>query len=159
MPKNEIQPQRPYDKFVQYITERAVVESGDWSADELTADQVESILTAGSEDELFAAMKSAGLTGLRDLENGQEIVIQGYRLVRGSMGIGVYAVIDATDPVTGEEMALDTGIPRVIAFLRMAEQLDLFPVHVVVVKKTTSEGNTMISLARPPKRSVSGTAV
>jgi hypothetical protein len=151
---------RPYDRFVQYLQERATVENGDWSADELTRNQVNEIITAENEDALFAAMKTAGLTGLKDVENGTVITIHGFRLIQGQLGnIGVYAVIDAVDPATGEGLSLDTGVERVIAFLRMAETMDLLPVTVTVVKKTTGSGNEMVTLARPPKRPVKGQTV
>jgi hypothetical protein len=147
----------PYDRFVQYALERADVESGDWNAEELTRDQVIEITEAADEDALFKAMELAGLTGLQYLANGQEILVHDYRFVRGNLGIGVYAVINATDVSTGMSLSLDTGIERVLAFLRMCEHLGLFPIHVVVNKKTTGTGNEMITLSRPAKRPVKTT--
>lgn len=148
----------PYDRFVQYALERAEVESGDWSAEDLTHDQVISITEASDEDALFKAMELAGLTGLQYLDNGQEIIVNDYRFVRGNLGIGVYAVINATDVATGASLSLDTGIERVLAFLRMCEHLSLFPINVIVNKKTTGSGNEMVTLSRPAKRPVQARA-
>jgi hypothetical protein len=146
----------PYQKFINYSLQRADVENTDWDAHEITESQITDIMSAADEDALFAAMETAGLTGLRDLPNATELEVHGYRLVRGNLGIGVYAVIDAVNMTTGgENVALDTGIERVIAFLRMAEVMELFPLHVVVTKKTTGSGNELITLSRPAKRPVS----
>jgi hypothetical protein len=145
----------PYQKFINYSLQRADVENTDWDAHEITEAQIAGIMSADSEDALFAAMQTAGLTGLRDLANGTELELLGYRLVRGNLGMGVYAVIDAVSAETAESMALDTGVERVLAFLRMAEVMELFPLHVVVTKKTTGSGNELITLSRPAKRPVS----
>jgi hypothetical protein len=101
-------------------------------------------------------MKMAGLTGLKDLEDGQALRIHGYRLLQGDLGIGVYAVLDADDPDTGEAFALDTGVTRILAFLRMCEVMDKFPIEVVVKKKTTASGNELITLRKRGKRAVPG---
>lgn len=145
----------PYQKFINYALQRADVENGDWDTHEITEAQIGDIMAAGDEEALFAAMQPAGLTGLRDLDNGTELEVHGYRLVRGNLGIGVYAVIDAVNTATAESMALDTGVERVIAFLRMAEHLELYPIKVIVTKKTTGSGNELITLSRPAKRPVS----
>jgi hypothetical protein len=144
----------PYEKFVNYSHQRAEVENTDWDAHEITESQITDIMSADSEDALFAAMQTAGLTGLRDLPNGTELELLSYRLVRGNLGMGVYAVIDAVNAATAESIALDTGIERILAFLRMAEVMELFPLHVVVAKKTTGSGNELITLSRPVKRPV-----
>jgi hypothetical protein len=151
--------ERPFQKMLTYMRERAEIDSQDWSAEELEAQQVDTIMSATTEDELFAAMKTAGLTGLRDLESGQVIRIHGFRLLRGELGIGVYAVLDADDPDTGESFALDTGVTRILAFLRMCEVMEKFPVEVQIVKKSTQSGNELISLKkRPSARAVKSTA-
>lgn len=156
---SQVQQRRPYDKFIDYLRERAgVEETTDDVRDQLTRDQIESIAAATSEDELFKAMETAGLTGLQYLPANQELIITDFRYVRGNLGIGVYAVINATDPGTGANLALDTGVERILAFLRMAEQLQLLPLHVVVTKKTTTSGNEMVSLTRPARRPVQSTA-
>jgi hypothetical protein len=154
----EVDELRPYQRVVNYLVERAEVDAGDYDPEELTAEQVDRIMVAANEDELFEAMKTAGLTGLKDLDNGTRITIHGFRLVAGTLGIGVYAILEATDPDTGENLALDTGVTRILAFLRMCEVMQKFPVTVVVDKKTTASGNELITFKRAGKAPVKATA-
>jgi hypothetical protein len=70
----------------------------------------------------------------------------------------VYAVLEADDPNTGEVLQLDTGVSRILAFLRMCEIMNKFPVTVEIVKKTTASGNQMITLKRDRKRAVPSSA-
>lgn len=149
---------RPYQKMLAYMRERAEVTASEFDPEELSADQVDQIMSATDEDTLFKAMETAGLTGLRDLDNGTVIRIHSYRLIAGQLGIGVYAVLEADDPNTGEVLQLDTGVSRILAFLRMCEVMNKFPVTVAVDKKTTASGNTMITLKRAPKRAVPSSA-
>ena len=147
----------PFEKFVKHIQDRAELDSTFNSAEELAEKQVLKILTAENENDLFGAMKLEGLTGLRDLESGTELQINGYRLVKSARPdlqgrTMVYAVIDATDLATGEALALDTGIERVITFLVQAERMSALPVSVRLVKKTTGTGNEMITFAPVPAR-------
>jgi hypothetical protein len=145
---------RPYDRFITYLTQRAELETADFS--DVAAQQVENILTAETADALFDAMALAGLQGLRDVAEGTAITIHNFRFISGALGIGVYAVIDATDTNTGEGLALNTGVERVLAFLRMAETMDLFPVDVIVHHKTTGSGNELTTLGRPARKPVKG---
>jgi hypothetical protein len=145
----------PYQKFVNYSLQRAEVEDHDWDAQEITEDQIADIMAATDEDTLFAAMKTAGLTALQNFASGTELEFQGYRLVRGNLGIGAYAIIDAVNVTTSERVSIDTGIERVMSFLRMAEVMEIFPVKVIVVKKTTQSGNELVTLDRPVRRPVS----
>jgi len=148
---------RPFVKLMDYLRERAVVDATEFDAEEINAEQVDKIMTADTEDALWDAMKVAGLTGLKDLENGQALRIHGYRLLQGELGIGVYAVLDADDPDTGEAFALDTGVTRILAFLRMCEVMEKFPVEVVVSKKSTAGGNELITLRKRAARAVKST--
>jgi hypothetical protein len=162
MPKgNSVVPanERPFEKLVAYLRDRAVVDQTEFDPEEINAEQVDKIMTATSEDDLWEAMKMAGLTGLKDLENGQALRIHGYRLLQGDLGIGVYAVLDADDPDTGEAFALDTGVTRILAFLRMCEVMEKFPVEVIVSKKATASGNELITLKKRATRAVKSTTV
>lgn len=167
MAKNEVEivSPRPFDKFVAYLQERATVEPADVEAnvDELVAKQVDNILTAESEDALWAAMELAGLLGFKDIESGTRIIIHGYKVVIGGLAkrTGVYIVIDATDPDTGAQLALDTGVERIVAFCRMVETGSVglsFPVEVQVFKKKTQGDNELITLRRVARRPVQSTA-
>lgn len=161
MAKGEVQPVRAYDRFAEYMRQRAEVEQTNFqaTAEELTQEQVEKIMTADSEDALFAAMNFGGLTGLKDVENGTIIRINGYRVIQGTLGsLGVYAILDATDPADGTPLALDTGVERILGFLRMAEVLELYPVTVQVLKKDTASGNTMVTFKKIKRPAVPSTA-
>ncbi len=161
MPKgNSVVPasDRPYRKFLEYVRERAVVDGTEFDAEEITAEQIDKIMGATTEDDLFEAMKTQGLIGLKDVENGTALRIHAFRLITGELGIGVYAVLDADDPDTGEPLALDTGVPRILAFLRMCEVMEKFPVEVIVTKKTTASGNELITFRKRAARAVKATA-
>lgn len=148
---------RPYQRFLDYIRERAVVDQGEFDAEELTARQIDQITTAETEEDLFAAMETEGLAALRDLPSGTNIRITGYRLLSGLLGVGVWAVLDASDPDTGADMPLNTGVPRILAFLRMCEVMDKFPINVTLIKKTTASGNELVTFKKMPVRSVKST--
>lgn len=146
-----------FEQFIRFAQQRAELDAGFETAEELAKDQVIKIADANSVDDLFGAMKTAGLIGLRDLDNGTELEIREYRLVKSSRDdlsgrMGVFAIISATDLSTGETLALDTSIERILGFLLKCDQLSAFPVQVRVEKKSTMSGNEMITFARPPVR-------
>jgi len=146
-----------FERFVQYAKDRAAVE-GSLVGDELTESQMERILTATTQEELDNAMKLAGLTGLKDLADGTEIQINGYHLVPGSRSefankLGVFAVIDAQLVSNGAEIKLDTGILRIIGYLRMCEANGWFPVQRIVKKIPTGNGE-MVTLEPLTERAI-----
>jgi len=138
----------PRERFIKMAIDRADLDGAIDSTD-LVEKQMGDILAATNEDELFDAMEFTGLKGLRDLDAGQIITLNGYRFVKGSStysGIGVFCVVDAVDANTGEEMVLDTGVERVMGFLRMVESGQAgvsFPIKVRIVKKETSAGEAV----------------
>jgi len=149
-----------YEQFTDYAKSRAAIE-GPMVAEELNTAQMEAILTASTEEELEKAMEMAGLIGLRDLEDGQEIRINGYHYVTSSRSdiagkLGVFIVMDVNLLNNGERVAVNTGIDRVIGFLRMVESGQIpgldFPVDRIVRKVGTGSGNELITLRPLPKR-------
>jgi len=153
---------RPFERFISYVQERAEVDSAFAPADELVEKQADNILTVDNVDALFEAMELAGLDNFQNLENGAEITILNYRLVKSnredlSGKLGAFAIVQAVNE-DGEELALNTSILRIVSFLRMAEVLKLFPLSVKVVKQTTVAGYEVITLAKiktkPVKSSV-----
>lgn len=149
-------------QFTRYLNDRAELDREFSGADELSANQMETILRANSEDALWTAMENAGVPALRDLDDGTEIQINGFRILAGnnqefSNRFGVYVIIEAQSLESGQEMQLNTGVERVIGFLRMVESEQAgikFPVEVRVKKTTTGSGNTLVTFARVPKRAV-----
>jgi hypothetical protein len=150
-----------YEKFAEYCQDRADLD-GQFVIDELQEKQMAAILAARSEEELDEAMKAAGLTALKDLEDGTEIQINSYHLMRGTRDefktrLGVFAVLDAQLLSDGTRIALDTSIDRIIGFLRAVESGQIngvdFPLARRVKKTPTGRGD-MITLLPIPKRAV-----
>lgn len=161
MAQGEVSKRTAVAAFKEYANNRAEIEAT-FAMDELAETQLEQVLTASSEDDLFKSLEMAGLVPLKSLETGTEIQINGYHMVRGTRDdyanrFGIFVVIEAQLLSTGEEMTLDTGVERIIGFLRMVESEQAgikFPVQVVVHKIPTATGNEMVTFKRVPKRAV-----
>jgi hypothetical protein len=146
----------PMARFARELVGRASVED-DFAAegvgDELTAKQVELILNATGEADLFSAMEFGGLIGLKDVPDGTVLEIQSFRIVKGTGDkgkLGVYAAIQAKGGPSGQERGYDTSVPRIVAFLVQAETMGLFPLSVQISTRNTTSGNTMVSLRKAP---------
>lgn len=157
----EISKRAALEQFKTYVKNRADLDSA-YAFTELNEAQLDKVLTATSEDDLFASLEMAGLIPLKSLETGTEIQINGYHYVHGTRddyanSLGVFVVIEAQLLSNGQELTLDTGIDRVIGFLRMVESGQAgvnFPVSVVVHKIGTGSGNEMVTFKRLPPRAV-----
>lgn len=146
-----------YEEFVAFVQAKAAEAQPAQLADDLASEQVTKIAVAEDLDSVFGAMRMQGLTGLRDLDAGTELDLLSYRLVQSTREdmagkTGAYAIIDAVNLYTGERVALDTGIERILVFLIKCDQLNAFPVQVKIVKKTTGSGNETITLGPVSKR-------
>jgi hypothetical protein len=150
-----------YDKFAEYCKDRADLD-GQYVIEELQENQMAAILSATTEAELDKAMEAAGLTALKDLDDGTEIQINGYHYMHGTREefrtrLGVFVVMDAQLLSDGTQIALDTSVERVIGFLRAVESGQIegldFPVQRRVKKTPTGKGD-MITLHPIPKRAV-----
>jgi hypothetical protein len=122
---------------------------------------MERILLAENEEELFEAMRLAGLVSLRDIPDGTEIQINGWHVAQGTRSeymnrYRVFAVMNCQDISTGQEFVADTGVERVIGFLRMMEQFDRYPVQVQVSKQAAGSGE-LITFLPLRARAVPGT--
>lgn len=161
-----------YDQFVQYMRDRAELE-GSLAIQQLNEDQFNRIIAAKTEDELEAAMEMIGLTGLKELENGSVIQINEFHLMPGNRQefanrLGVFAVLDITllsesrlgKP--GTRIMMDTGIERIIMWLRAIESGQItgveFPIQRIVAKIGAGAGD-MVTLRRMPKPVVAGETV
>jgi hypothetical protein len=153
---------RPHQRFAAYLRQRAEMEAPLVAA-QLSQDQMDAILSAQTPEELEKAMQLAGLLGLRELEDGTEIEIHGYHVALGTRSefmnsLGVFAVLDCVDIASGTQFVADTGVERIIAYLRMCEQFDMFPVQVRIKKIQAGRGE-MITLLPLRARPVTGTTV
>ena len=156
---------KPFERFVQYALERAVVDESFNATDDLVENQVNRILDAENIDDLFDAMELAGLKGFRDLENGTVLTVTDYRYVKSNRADlagklwnpdrneGAFVIVDAVNE-DGEEIALNTSVIRLVSFFRKVETWGLFPITVKVVKDTTASGNEIITLAKIRKPTV-----
>jgi hypothetical protein len=149
---------RPVERFAEYAVNRAALDAG-LVREELGSAQMDAILSAQTEEELDAAMAMAGLIGLRDMQDGTEIQINGFHYAPGTRSdfanrFGIFAVMDCVLIETGANVAIDTGIERIITWLRAMEAMGKFPVQRRVVKITTGSGNDMITLLPLKKRAV-----
>jgi hypothetical protein len=147
-------------RFAEYLQNRAAIEAP-MVAQELSADQMERILIAENEDQLFDAMRLAGLIALRDIPDGTELQINEWHVAQGTRSeymnrYRVFAVMNCQDISTGQEFIADTGVERVIGFLRMMEQFDRFPVQVQVSKQAAGSGD-LITFLPLRARAVPGT--
>jgi len=151
---------RPHQRFAEYLIQRAEVE-GEIVAKKLSEDQLDAILTATTPEELDAAMEMAELVSLKDLEDGTELQINGFHVAPGNRAefqnsLGVWAVLEAQFMENGTQVNLDSGVERVIGFLRMCEVMERYPVQVRLSKVPTGGGNEMITLLPLRKRAVVG---
>lgn len=145
-------PATPRQKFHRYLIQRAQVE-GAAQAESLIDQQMSDIFAAANPDDLWAAMALDGLTALKDMDNGELLTITGYHVAPGGSEYKspAYAVVDAFYTRTGQNITIDTGVERVLGFLRAVEsgQAGLtFPVDVKVDKKVTANG-TAVTFIKP----------
>lgn len=160
--ENQTVAQRPIDKFGQYALDRAMVER-EIVAQELGAAQGDAILNAANVEELDAAMEMVGLVGLRDFDDGTEIEIKEFHYAPGTRSDyknrwGIFAVMDAVLLESGKEVAIDTGVERIILWLRAMENMGKLPAQRRITKVATGSGNEMITLLPLKKRVVKGDA-
>jgi hypothetical protein len=150
-------------QFKRYLADRAVLDTANFG-ESLADAQLASVLQSQSADDLFAAMELEGLTPVKALPEGTEIQINGFHFAPSmreefDSGYGAYVVIDAQLLSDGTELTLDTGIPRIIGFLRMIESgqagID-FPVSVVIHKVGTGTGNELVTFRKLPERAIQG---
>src|SRR5262249_16118500 len=131
-------------------------------AKELTASQLDAILTATTPEELDAAMEMAELVGLREFDDGTELQIHGFHVAPGNRteyrnNLGVSPVLECQSIETGANVNIGKGVERVIGYLGMCEVMRRFPVQVRVSKVNTGGGNEMITLLPLRGRAVQGT--
>lgn len=152
---------QPWQNFASYVASRAELER-QFVIEELGASQMNALINATTEAELDAAMKMAGLVGLRDLDDGTEIRINEFHYAPGTRSdfanrFGVFAVLECTLLATGEKINVDTGVERIIVWLRAHELMtpegqEPWPCDRRVSKIQTGSGNDMITLLPIPAR-------
>jgi hypothetical protein len=152
-----IQKAKPHERFIAYMQRRAESEGSQLGA-EVSASQMDKILTAETEEEIWDADEGGTFSGQDMIDI--ELMIQSFTVAPSSdefeAALGVYANIKATRLDTGEEVIVNTGADKIITKLRMFEQKGLLPIGGVIKAVKTPKGS-MLKLRPLPKRAVAST--
>jgi len=154
---------RPWEKFGAFLRQEAK-DNKDLAGDELTANAVDKILTADSEDAIWDA-DELGLIALKNLV-GAEIEIRGFRVLPSSNpemrnAFGVFALLDVAmlaefRPLglqPGDVITVNTGVETIIAKLQAFKARGVTLVRALVQGIPASEG-TVVRLRPIPKRAI-----
>lgn len=129
------------------IAESAIAEmstSTDFDYEEMLVNLME----ADSADALF----DSDVTALQDII-GVPITIHSAILQKSDYEAGfmpVYAVMRVTYDGSNEQIVVTTGATQVVAACVKAHSAGWFPLRVSTKSVTTSKGNTVVKLVRPP---------
>ena len=159
---------RPWERFTAFLQREAETNKGQ-AGDELTANAVDAILTAETEDDIWDADKM-GLVALKDLV-GAEIEIRDYKVLPSNNAemrnkFGVFAILDIVMLAEFRDLGLqpgdvvmaNTGVETVIAKLQAFRAKEISPVRAIVQGIPASEG-VMVRLRPIPRRAVKGAPV
>lgn len=149
----EVETLRPYQKLQNQLAARVGLDATNGSNFDIAAQVIDLIMTAGTEDEIFAANESGPLDITDYL--GTPINIWQLTFFRSAEkyranSLGFYVVMDAFDD-TGAEIKLSTGAPNVVSSMKRLEELGLIkeekPYRVKITGRETGNG-TLYYLAR-----------
>jgi hypothetical protein len=151
---------RPYERFVQYMQERAEIQNNDERSFNVSAQLMDKILSAETMEDIWEA-DEGGMVAGRDLIDVEQVV-RGYVVMKTTRDdfdnpLGVYVVVDAVRLEDGTEFVWNTGAAGIVAKLRAFEAMDGFPLECVIRGIRTSSGYDVLKLRPVPKRSVPGT--
>lgn len=149
---------RASDGLAEYFQRRALATKNQVSEDgsrayQVMADQVDKILTAETEDDIWGA-DEGGTTAAKDLTN-VPLRVHSYDVVESGKfrtDFGVYALLTATNLVTGDDVRLNTGAGLILAKLRAFEAIgymgggDKGPIDVIFEGIETASGNTVLKM-------------
>jgi hypothetical protein len=157
----EIQAVKPHDRFRESLQRQAAAEQV-YRADEVSASQIDRILSATTEEEIWES-DEGGVVSSQDMED-IELHIRGYGIAESSSEykstLGVFALIDAVRMDTGEEVIVNTGSDLIISKLAMFKAHNLLPIEGVIKGTPTRSGGRLMRLKPIPKRAINpGTSV
>jgi hypothetical protein len=166
--EGQVMQTRPADKFRAYMLERASRESSTDSS-EVSANQVDKILSAVNEDDIWDADQGGTIQG-KDVI-GIVVEIRSMRMQASDRfdGSPYYANLDVTclgGPAevlaraslsVGESFVLQTGAELIIAKVRAFEAHGKLPLVAMIAGTRTSSGFDVLKLARPPSGTVTST--
>jgi hypothetical protein len=149
---------RPYERFVASLQRRAQ-EQTDRGHFELTANQMDKILTAETDEEIWDA-DEGGLIALKDLV-GAELRITEFHEEKSTdpemdNGLGVFIVGTATllndaCGTPGEEIQFNSGVATVITKLESFRSRGTWPLETLVTGVKSKKGE-MVRLRPVPRR-------
>jgi hypothetical protein len=162
---------RLVDQFHDYMRERAVEEgTGAARGEEIEAQQIERILTAESEDDIWDA-DNAGTIQARDIRDMEVEILdivpvvstrqdlensKGYYVSMNAVCLGAPAdILRKTGLIVGDSFVLQTGATRIISKVRAFEAKGWLPMRGVIAGTDTSSGNVVLRFKRLPERTQS----
>ena len=146
---------KPHQQFIAYLGRRAESEKVN-RAHDVAASQIDRILSATTEEEIWAADEGGVVSG-QNMED-VELQIRGYGVAKSDdkfdTDLGVYVLMDCIRLDTGESVVVNTGSALIITKLRMFEQRDAFPIEGVIKGQPTSNGGRLLRLRPLPTRAI-----
>lgn len=153
--------QRPYEKLVVEIRDRAMLDTTSGDGFDMAADAIDRIFTADSLEAIFDANEKTS-TSLKDSPLlGVPLAVWDVQYRKSSEkftgnGLGVFAIISTYDD-SGEPRVLTTGAPNVVASLytiqtRLKGCSEENPTR-LIFKAIDSTNGDLLTVARPPVKS------
>lgn len=154
------QADRPSFKLVEWLAERARTDGNNLSL-EIAARQLDAMLNAQTEEEVWEVMESGGTIAAKNLED-TEIEVSAF-IVRPETGqfkapLGHYIVMTAVKLTTGEDILINSSSPLVIGLMHWYEKAGKLPYKFVIRGDATPEGRR-IYFERVPSRVMQGQTV
>lgn len=140
-------------KFGAHLADRAQLEKSETDGTEIAAGIAEAVLTAKSVEDVFAVSET-GIPGGRDLV-GVEQRITGFDIrtsddpeKQNALTGNTYFVVHAVRLSNGEAFDWQTSATQLVAMLYKFEQLQAFPIDVVIKTKGNSNALTFARVAQ-----------
>lgn len=136
---------RPSIGLVAWLADQADRDSGNL-AFEITADQLDKMLSAEDTEDFWQAVESAGTTAGKELE---DVPFRADSFTVHKSGesfkapLGHFVVIHAVKLTDGEPVLINTGSPLVIGVMRWHDMKDRLPVFMVIRGANTPNGRRL----------------
>jgi hypothetical protein len=148
---------RPHERFVANLQARAQENGGKNRAFEVAASQMDKILSAETEEDIFNADEGGTISG-QDFVN-EPFEVRSYEISQSDSkydsDLGVYvniqavALTDSKYATAGEQIVINTGATLVITKLEALRARNLLPVK-VVIRATPARNGDVLKLRQAP---------
>lgn len=149
---------KPHQRFIQSL-QRQAEDNAATHGREVSVNQIDKILTAETEEEIWNADEGGTLSGQDMID--VEMEIQDYVVLPSGdeydATLDVYINITAVRLDTGEEVIVNTGADKIITKLAVFKARGMLPIGAVIKGVPTRKG-TMLKLRPLPNRAVRATA-